>query len=158
MAAPAESRTPNLHRAIKPSHQSADRRVAAATARRAKKSCSHRKEMNLSLPQKTLDTDRPSHGRATRSLRCGCDACFRVPVGLSPTRPFLFLRRFWVMSGLAVIRPQPAKAPVNGIENLSVSDLAISRQLTHTRASSGEGTSARSHKWKTGQHLLETVM
>jgi hypothetical protein len=27
-----------------------------------------------------------------------------------------------------VIRPQPAKAPVNGIENLSMSDLAIWQQ------------------------------
>jgi xanthine dehydrogenase YagR molybdenum-binding subunit len=75
MAAPAESRTPNLHRASKRSHQSADGRVATkVAARRARDRVQTGKEMNLSsTTQKRIDNDQPSHGRPMRSSRCIAD-------------------------------------------------------------------------------------
>ena len=60
MAAPAETRTPNLHRAKKSLIESADGRMASVATRRGK-ILSNKKGKEL------LDSDRPSHGRRLHS-------------------------------------------------------------------------------------------
>jgi hypothetical protein len=89
VAAPAKSRTPNLHRAIKRSHQSADGRVATkATARQASNRVQTGKEMNLSsTTKKRVDNDRPSHGRANAPSSLGSGSRRHEPLDLGlPTR------------------------------------------------------------------------
>jgi hypothetical protein len=52
--------------------------------------------MNLSLPQKTIDTDRPSHGRATHSSTLVCDRKFG-PTWIVTERPTS--DEEWIVSG-----------------------------------------------------------
>ncbi len=65
MAAPAEPRTPNMHRAKKSLIESADGSMATAATRRDRKPCPMKPDKNR------LDSDRPSHGRPLHSLRIG---------------------------------------------------------------------------------------
>jgi hypothetical protein len=61
VAAPAETRTPNLHRATRSLIESADGRVATVATRLEKKACPTKKQKSR------LDSDRPSHGRRLHS-------------------------------------------------------------------------------------------
>jgi hypothetical protein len=61
MAAPAEPRTPNMHRANDRSHKSADGSMATVATRQEKKTCPTR-------DKDPLDSDRPSHGRRLHSV------------------------------------------------------------------------------------------
>jgi hypothetical protein len=62
MAAPAVTRTPNMHRANESLLESADGSMAtAATRREEKETCSTKPDQNR------LDSDRPSHGRRLHS-------------------------------------------------------------------------------------------
>src|ERR1700730_15025904 len=58
VAAPAETGTPNLHRAKIAQQQSADGRMATEVARRKRKGLTGRRKK-----KKRLDSHRPSHGR-----------------------------------------------------------------------------------------------
>jgi hypothetical protein len=62
VAAPAETRTPNLHRAKPSLIESADGRVATVANSAGEKPCPTKKQKN------PLDSDRPSHGRRYRNF------------------------------------------------------------------------------------------
>src|SRR5580700_10848972 len=64
VAAPAEMRTPNLHRAKNRSTKSADGRMATEAARLERKKPTGRKQ-----EKNRLDSIRPSHGRTYRAVK-----------------------------------------------------------------------------------------
>jgi len=77
MAAPAEPRTPNMHRANQSLLESADGSMATVATRRENKQCFTKPEENR------LDSDRPSHGRRLHSKPPGSvNECYD---DLSPT-------------------------------------------------------------------------
>jgi hypothetical protein len=65
IAAPAETRTPNMHRANESLLESANGSMATAATRQEKKSC-------LIKTKIRLDYDRPSHGRPLHSVESHC--------------------------------------------------------------------------------------